>query len=178
MGSNLNRFRGHSGIEYVTAEPAFRNSMDVTKMDLTDLTREKIRLNIQIDELKFQLKTAENGLAVVLKAGYKCTNALVKEMIEGTKGSEATKKDIILQYYKRGISLKDIISAVECKPEYVYKVIMEYRHKNGIPVNNKGEKTRTSVLQKLQEGCTPQQTAQHCNVSVQYVYQIKKNNKL
>lgn len=119
-----------------------------------------------IEECKAELKRIETDLFVYSNKEF--------EKIYADRGVEMTKKDLIIEYYIRGIPQEKIAEAVGVSNNYVSKVLSTYRKEKGIVGGKKGQKTKTRIMQCLSSGMSINQTAYAVEVTPQYVNAVRR----
>jgi predicted DNA-binding protein YlxM (UPF0122 family) len=159
-----------------------------------DLINNKIALLTEIAKSNKQLNEI-NGRLNEIKAEYdkeKAANdklvALRYELHRREKAEELrlanagkllNKKDKIEFYFSQGKSYDEIALLTEATPEYIYKVICNYRKRNKILVE---KPTQSEIEETIKLGyrshMSIEEIAALAKVSRQYVYKILKKNNM
>ncbi|MCT4606208.1 MAG: hypothetical protein N4A64_08925 [Marinisporobacter sp.] len=103
----------------------------------------------------------------------------IEELKNSTNGKIPTIKEQIEIYFSKGKSYDEIALLTEAKRDYIYKVICNYKKKNGI---NK-KKVKSSDTVELIIGCKKanmsiNQIVSVAKVSRQYVYRVLKEHNI
>lgn len=152
-----------------------------------DLLNNKIALLIEIaksnkllNEIKAEYdkeKAVNDRLMALRYELYRREKA--EELKLANAGKLLSKKDKIEFYFSQGKSYEEIALLTEATPEYIYKVIFNYRKKNHIKIE---KPTQSELEETIKLGyrsrMSIEEIAALAKVSRQYVYKILKKNNM
>ncbi len=162
------------------ADEDYLNNKAALLTELAKSNKQLNEINGRLNEIKaeYDKEKAANDRLVALRYELH-RREKAEELRLANESKLLSKKDKIEFYFSQGKGYDEIALLTEATPEYIYKVICNYRKKNQIVVE---KPTQSELEETIKLGyrsrMSIEEIAALAKVSRQYVYKILKKNNM
>lgn len=148
-----------------------------------DPTKDKLKVLINLGKSNAKLEELEKELAIEKERNDKLIsirhqiykNEKLNELKIESNDQLLNKKDLIELFYSQGKQNDEIALLTGSKADYIYKVICNYRKRNGLRVERPTQsETEEIILMCSRANQSIEEIAVNAKVSRQYVYRVLK----
>jgi len=169
----------YKGNNEVNVEIKFAEDFDPIK-NRSEVIIGLAKSNARLKRLEEELAKEKEEYDKLLEMRYQIYKyEQVNELKKEYNGNLPSKKNLIELFYSEGKCYDEIALLTGSTPEYIYKVISNYRKKHNISIENPAQsETEETIRIGYHANMSVEEIAAFAKVSRQYVYKVLKKHNM